>query len=201
MDEKTLKNIFDPFFTTKEVDKGTGLGLSVAYGIVKQHNGCVVVKSELGKGTEFKVYLPAGKLEVREEEPRRLENHVAGTETLLVAEDDAEVRSLTKMVLEELGYEVIEAGDGEDAVNKFMDNKDDIDMLLLDVIMPRMNGKEAYDEILKVAPNIKTLFLSGYTKDIINQKGILEEGLNFISKPLSPTELSRKVRDVLDGLA
>jgi hypothetical protein len=171
----------------------------VAYGIVKQHNGCMVVKSEPGKGTEFKIYLPASKRKVRAEEPRRLEVHVAGTETLLVAEDDEEVRSLTKMVLEELGYEVIAAGDGEDAVNKFMKNKDDIDMLLLDVIMPRMNGKEAYDEILKVAPNIKALFLSGYTKDIINKKGILEEGLNFISKPLSPVELSKKVRDVLDG--
>ena len=122
-----------------------------------------------------------------------------GTETILLAEDDAEVRNLMKIALKEHGYKVIEAVDGGDAINKFKENKDMIQLLILDVIMPIKNGKEAYDAIKKMKPDMKAVFMSGYCKDIIKATHIIEEGLTFISKPVSPMELLRKVRDILDG--
>jgi|GEM_PF-1512355 len=199
IDEKTRKRIFEPFFTTKEVGKGTGLGLSIVYGIIKQHKGYINVYSEMGKGTTFKIYLPLSEERVIEIKPAP-ETPVAtcGTETLLLAEDDADVRKFTVYVLEEAGYTVIEAKDGEEAINKFMENKDKVQLLLLDVIMPKKNGKEVYDEIVKAKPEIKALFMSGYTANIIHKKGILEEGLDFVLKPVSPTKLLRVVREVLD---
>jgi PAS domain S-box-containing protein len=199
MDEKTKERIFEPFFTTKETGKGTGLGLSIVYGIIKQHNGYINIYSEIGKGTIFKIYLPlsekkAEKLNPVLEPPTITE----GTETLLLAEDDAEVRKFTKYVLEESGYTVIEAEDGRDAVDKFIENKDNIQLLLLDVIMPGKNGKEVFNEITKGKPGIKALFMSGYTANVIHKKGILEEGLDFVLKPVSPTQLMKKIREVLD---
>jgi len=122
-----------------------------------------------------------------------------GSETVLLAEDDKAVRMLIKITLERCGYKVIEAADGEDAVNKFMENQDSIELIILDVIMPRKNGKEAYNEIRKARPGIKTIFTSGYNKEIIHKKGILEEGLNFVSKPVVPHELLKKIRSVLDN--
>jgi PAS domain S-box-containing protein len=198
MDENTRQRIFEPFFTTKEVGKGTGLGLSMVYGIIKQHNGYINCYSEPGAGTTFKIYLPVIE---KETEKAKKEEHITlsgGTETILLAEDEESVRRLMKEVLEEDGYKVIEAADGEEAVNKFMENKDRIDILLLDIIMPKMNGREAYERIKRIKPDIKLLMASGYPTDFISQKGIIEEGLNFIAKPMSPTKLLKKVRDTLD---
>ncbi|MEK7196519.1 MAG: ATP-binding protein, partial [Nitrospirota bacterium] len=198
MDEKTREKIFEPFFTTKEVGKGTGLGLSIVYGIIKQHAGYINCYSEPGKGTTFRIYLPLIKTALKEVQPVEVIEPAGGTETILLAEDEENVRELTRIVLEEYGYKVIEAIDGEDAVNKFMENKDRIGLLLLDVIMPQKSGKEAYDRIAKIKPGIKVLFTSGYPADFIHREEITEQGLSFVSKPISPTALLKKVREVLD---
>ncbi len=198
MDENIRERVFEPFFTTKEVGKGTGLGLSMVYGIIKQHDGYINVYSEPGKGTTFKIYLPLikSKVEAVTEEP--LSAIKKGDETLLVAEDDSQVRELLKEVLEGFGYTVLEAEDGEDALRVFSKYKDEIKLLILDVIMPKKSGKEIYDEIKKTRPDIKAIFTSGYDANIIHKRGIIEEGLNFISKPILPDELLRTVREVLD---
>ena len=201
MDEKTRKRIFEPFFTTKELGKGTGLGLSIVYGIIKQHNGNIIVYSEPGKGTTFKIYLPLIELPVSEERTLEVIMPKEGTETILITEDNEEVRTLMRHVLEEFGYKVIEAEDGEEAVNKFKENKDRIDLVMLDVIMPKKNGKEAGDEIKKIKPDTRILFTSGYTADIVHQRGILEEGMDFISKPVTPHNLLIKIRGILDKKA
>jgi two-component system cell cycle sensor histidine kinase/response regulator CckA len=198
MAENTKERIFEPFYTTKEVGKGTGLGLSMVYGIIKQHDGYINVYSEPGKGTIFKIYLPLIKSKVEEAKAEDYPIIKRGIETVLIAEDDAQVRELIKEVLEGFGYKVVEAEDGEDAIRVFNKNKNRIQLLILDVIMPKRNGKEVYDEIKKVRPDIKTIFTSGYNADIIHKKGILEERLNVISKPITPDELLRKVREVLD---
>ncbi len=198
MDEETKERIFEPFFTTKEVGKGTGLGLSMAYGIIRQHDGYISVYSKPGKGTTFKIYLPLIKSTIEEEKPVAFPSIKRGTETVLIAEDDVEVRELTKKVLVGAGYKVLEAKDGTDALKVFIENKDKIHLLILDVIMPKKNGKEVYDEIKKERPDIKAVFMSGYNADVIHNKGILEEGLDFIPKPLLPDELLRKIREILD---
>jgi CheY-like chemotaxis protein len=198
IDEKTKERIFEPFFTTKEVGKGTGLGLAMVYGIIKQHNGYINVYSEVGKGTTFKIYLPLIKTEVKDKKPEVRPSSIGGTETILLAEDDADVRKFTKHILEEFGYKVIDAENGEDAINKFMENRDKIEILILDIVMPKKNGREVYEEIKKVKPEIKALFMSGYTANVIHEQGILEEGLNFVLKPISPTVLLRKIREVLE---
>ncbi len=146
----------------------------------------------------FKIYLPVIKSDVEEKKPSAITIPKGGTETILLAEDDEEVRELTKTVLDGFGYKVIEAIDGEDAIRKFMEDKDKIQLLILDVIMPKKSGKEAYDEIKKTNPNIKALFTSGYPKDIIQRKGFLEGELDLISKPISPKALLKKVREILD---
>jgi CheY-like chemotaxis protein len=132
-------------------------------------------------------------------EPTTIPELKGGSETVLVAEDDAIIRKLTRNVLERFGYKVIEAFDGDDAIRKFMDNKDKIHILLFDVIMPKKNGKEAYEEIKKIRPDIKSIFISGYTADIIHENGILNEEMNFISKPVSPNDLLKKIREVLNN--
>ncbi|MBI2413907.1 MAG: PAS domain S-box protein [Deltaproteobacteria bacterium] len=198
MERKVAERIFDPFFTTKEVGKGTGLGLAIVYGIMKQHNGYVDVYSELGVGTQFKLYLPLAGIKAEDEAEIRSEAQVGGTETILLAEDDAEVRNLIKALLEEFGYTVVEAVNGEDAVRQYAVLGKEVDMLVLDMIMPRMNGKEAFGEIRKMNPSVRALFLSGYSQDFINQKVILEEGLNFYVKPVSASGLLKRVREVLD---
>ncbi len=200
MDENIRSKIFEPFFTTKEVGKGTGLGLSMAYGVVKQHKGYIHVTSEIGKGTVFEILLPLVKATVtREIEPAQFEKPTPrGSETVLVAEDDRSLRRLAKTLLEEHGYRVIEAEDGEDAVRKFRENQEQVRLLLLDIIMPRLDGRRAYEEIKKLQPNIKVLFASGYTEDLLSIKDILDQGLHFIQKPMSPQDLLMKVRTVLD---
>lgn len=201
MDDKTKEQIFNPFFTTKEVGKGTGLGLSIVYGIVKQHNGLIDVQSTPGRSTTFHLYFPAANPQDVEERPIEpvLKNAPDGKEVILVAEDNTEVRQLTKEVLEGSGYTVLEARDGWDAIEKFAQNKDRINLVILDVVMPKKNGNEAFNEIRKIRENVKALFTSGYTGDIVLGKGIQNNAFNFIPKPVSPYELLKKVRLVLDN--
>lgn len=199
MDRETRERIFEPYFTTKEVGKGTGLGLSIVYGIVKQHNGYINAYSEPGKGTLFKIYLPLIESEVVE---KGSETHIpatGGTETILLAEDESEVRNLVKIVLERNGYKVIEATDGEEAIQKFMEHKDEINLLVFDVVMPKKSGKSAYDTIKKMNPDVKILFMSGYSEDIIHKRGVIvEKGLKYATKPIFPTELLKIIRELLD---
>jgi len=199
MDDNIRERIFEPFFTTKEVGKGTGLGLSIAFGIIKQHNGFLDCVSAPGAGTVFNIYLPLIEEKRHAEEQSRAIVPDRGKEYLLLAEDDATVRKTTKAIIEEFGYRVIEATDGGDAVRKFNEYKDVIQLLILDVIMPIKNGKEAYEEIAATKPDVKVLFLSGYPNDIIHQKGILDNKLNFLPKPSSPVALLSKIREVLNA--
>jgi PAS domain S-box-containing protein len=199
MDRQTRERIFEPFFTTKRIGKGTGLGLAIVYGIVQQHNGFIEVTSEPGQGSTFHVYLPEIETEhlcdsfTYEAEP------AGGTETILLAEDEQAVRALVRSVLEKYGYTVLEADNGADAVERFREHRDRIDLLILDVIMPKMNGKDVFNVIRKESPQMKALFMSGYTGDILSNKGIQEEGLSFIPKPVPPKALLRKVRYVLEA--
>ena len=199
MDEETRSRIFEPFFTTKEVGKGTGLGMAIVHGVIKQHNGFINVYSELGVGTTFRVYIPiveADKIPLDEiivqAAPR------GGTETILLAEDDVSVRELVTTVLSKFGYNVIEAEDGQDAIDKFIANKDAIQLILMDVIMPRKNGQEANDEIRQLRPGMKVLYTSGYTADFIKNRGVSDEEIEIIIKPVHPLDLVRKVRALLE---
>jgi len=199
MDETTQTRIFEPFFTTKAMGKGTGLGLSMVYGIVKQHEGFITVASEPGIGTTFNIYLPLLQSPVRDVEiPEPLEAR-RGTETVLLAEDDDSVRNLIITLLTEAGYTVISSSDGEQAVEAFLKNKDRIHLLILDLIMPKKNGKEVFEAMRKIRPDIKVLFMSGYAADIFEKRDIPEEGLNLLLKPISPTLFLNRVRDTLDS--
>jgi len=202
IDKKDMAHIFDPFYTTKEKGKGTGLGLSMVYGIIKQHDGFINVYSEKSIGTTFKIYIPVTadmediRKEIIEHKP---EQDFRGNETILIAEDEGSVREFLKDILEAYGYKVYLASDGEDTVAKYNEHKDSIDMVILDVVMPKKNGKEAYHFIRGMNPDIKTLFISGYTQDILTSKGIYEEGLEFIAKPLEIQGLMAKIRSILDN--
>ncbi|MFZ5997779.1 MAG: PAS domain S-box protein [Nitrospirota bacterium] len=198
MDEETKEKIFEPFFTTKEVGKGTGLGLAIVYGIVKQHDGIITVYSEPGRGSTFRIYLPLAAASAEEIKTTDVPLPKGGTETVLLAEDDHAAREVIKTTLEGAGYTVIETADGGDALAAFERHQGAVNLLLSDVVMPGMNGKELYEQIKKVKPDIRALFISGYTADILNKKGVLEPGINFISKPVSPHDLLRKIREVLD---
>ncbi len=197
MDEKTKARIFEPFFTTKEVGKGTGLGLAMSYGIIKQHNGFINCYSEKGKGTTFKIYLPLQAEEIQLSENDKSYKMTKGIGTILIAEDNKEVRMSAVEILKEAGYTVIEAIDGEDAIKKFFENGDKIDLLLLDVVMPKKNGKEVYEFIKKERPDIKALFTSGYTYDIAHKKGVLSEGVDLVMKPFLPYILLEKINNIL----
>jgi len=198
MDEDTCDKIFEPFFTTKPVGNGTGLGLSIVYGIVKQHNGYVTVESKKGCGTTFRVYLPLTGQAPHEKVEKPTLPAKMGGETVLVAEDNSEVKALLEDVLQGYGYSVVTALDGHDCVESFRKKRDDIDLIIMDVMMPRKNGKEAYAEIEKLKPGMKVIFISGYTGDILHSADLAEENLNFLAKPLSPNRLLTKVREVLD---
>ncbi|MCX5864303.1 MAG: GAF domain-containing protein [Deltaproteobacteria bacterium] len=199
MDEQTRNRIFEPFFTTKGVGKGTGLGLAVVYGIIKQHEGYINVYSEPGKGTTFRLYLPLAVADDLEKETVAEEKPPAhGTETVLLAEDDESLRSLAKKTLSRFGYTVIEAVDGEEAVQKFTESQTGIQLLLFDIIMPKLNGQEAYEAISKIRPGVKAIFMSGYAPDMIREKAALADTVPLLAKPLSPNELLRKVRETLD---
>jgi CheY-like chemotaxis protein len=197
LDEATRDRIFDPFFTTKEAGKGTGLGLSTVYGIVKQHQGFITVYSEPDMGTAFHIYLPAVSKALAREEPASVPAE-RGNETILVAEDNEAVRDLICKVLAEYGYTTVPAVDGAEAIDRFKSADKKIDLLILDSVMPKKSGREAYNEIHEVAPHIKVIFTSGYTRDVILDKDVEDKRFAFIPKPISPGALLKKVREVLD---
>jgi CheY-like chemotaxis protein len=199
MDEQTRALMFEPFFTTKAVGQGTGLGLATVYGIVKQSNGFIWVYSELGKGTSFKIYFPL--LDQAPEQyatKQQSEAPRSGTETILLAEDATSVRVAARQILERYGYTVLEAANGTDALS-FAQNGATIDLLLTDVVMPEMSGRELVDKFARLRPNTKALFMSGYTDDAIVRHGVLRPGTAYLQKPFSPDTLARKIREVLDS--
>jgi len=199
MDEKTRERIFEPFFTTKEMGRGTGLGLSMVYGVVRQNNGFIDCSSEPGKGTAFMIYLPLTEAVPEDQEKKEPAAMARGTETILAAEDDEVLRRLYQTVLQEFGYTVITVSDGEEAVASLRENRDRVDLLILDMVMPKKNGMEAYEEMQRIRPGIKALFVSGYTADMLKEKGAGGEGVPLITKPVSPAELVKKVRELLDN--
>ena len=200
MSAKIMEHIFEPFYTTKDRGKGTGLGLATVYGIVRQHGGHIVVYSEPGIGTTFKIYLPRV-----DGTPENLASTTIvskgkrGNETIVIAEDDNGVRELTCNVLTQHGYQVVTAGNIEELFQTIQDHNGSVDLLLTDVIMPGMNGQELYEKLKSLYPELRVIFMSGYTNDVIAHHGILEEGMHFIQKPFSINLLTDKVRSVLDG--
>jgi two-component system cell cycle sensor histidine kinase/response regulator CckA len=197
--EETKPKIFEPFFTTKEPGKGTGLGLATVYGIVRQSGGHILVYSHIGQGTTFKIYLPqiSDKVEVTGRETKSLER-VQGGETILLVEDEDMVREIALKTLEMMGYKVLKARNGDEAILVFEQHKENIQLLLTDVVMPGMNGRVLADRLSAARPEMEILFMSGYTDDAIIRKGALEKGTNFLGKPFTPDQLTCKVREVLD---
>lgn len=199
MSKEVQEKLFEPFFSTKG-EQGTGLGLSIVYGIVKQHGGFINVYSEPRKGTTFKIYLPY--TEEGHIENEQKQEHVTdfkGTETILLAEDNKQVRDFAGIILRRQGYEVIERENGEDALTFLKEASGPLHLLLTDVIMPEMNGRELYGQAVKIHPELKVLYMSGYTDSVIEHHGVLEEGISFIQKPFTVQKLTRKVREVLDS--
>jgi two-component system cell cycle sensor histidine kinase/response regulator CckA len=199
MDEATKARIFEPFFTTKQVGKGTGLGLATVYAIVTQGQGLIWVYSELGHGTSVKIYLPqvdAIASSAASDAPMVVPR---GTETVLLVEDAAAVRAVAKQTLVRQGYQVLEASDGEDALHIAKRHRGPIDLVLTDVVMPRVGGRELVERLSAVRPDVRVLFMSGYTDDSVVRHGILEGGVPYLQKPFAPDGLARKVRDVLDA--
>jgi PAS domain S-box-containing protein len=199
MTEDTKARLFEPFFTTKEQGKGTGLGLATVYGIVKQSGGFVWVYSELGNGTTFKVYLPQVSVQAEAQRHRTTSTELPhGTETVLLAEDAAPVRAVAKLILERCGYTVFEAPNGKVALDVAAGHREGVDLLVTDVVMPEMSGRELADRLRELRPGIKVLFVSGYTDDAVIRHGILDPGNAYLQKPFTPEALALKVRDVLD---
>lgn len=199
MDTATVERIFEPFFTTKEAGKGTGLGLATVYGIVKQHGGFIFANSEPGKGTSFRVYLPAG---IGDHEPREAgcsEKLLRGTETILLAEDHDGLRDTAQEVLQSLGYRILAASDGAKALELFKANSDQIDLIVMDVVMPLMSGPEAYLEMSALRPSVPVLFTTGYTPEAKFLVSMLEKGATILQKPYSLTSLSQMVRGSLQS--
>ena len=201
MDHKTQARVFEPFFTTKEMGKGTGLGLSTVYGIVKQSGGNVWVYSELNQGTSFKVYLPQIEAEVKVDgTPTLFSSIKLGSETVLLVEDEDMVRNLASELLKENGYTVLEASGGEEAMRLCRKHKDAIDLLITDVVMPKMSGTNVANHVQMVHPETRVLFMSGYTDEAIVHHGIVDSNIAFIQKPFSETVLMQKIREVLDAV-
>ncbi len=198
MSEETRKKIFEPFFTTKESGKGTGLGLAIVYGIVKQNDGYINVYSEPGKGATFRIYLPLIPATAEEAKAQESEVMMQGTETVLLAEDDEAVRELTRTVLERFGYAVLEARNGQEALHVAKQHEGPIHLLITDVVMPGMSGRELSENLSPLRPDMKTLFMSGYTDDSILHHGILESGGALLQKPFTAEALASKVRQVLE---
>jgi two-component system, cell cycle sensor histidine kinase and response regulator CckA len=196
MDRDTQARVFEPFFTTKEPGKGSGLGLATVFGIVKQSGGQIFIYSEPGEGTTFKIYLPAhdGDAEAQAE-PKR--DAVRGSETILVVEDDEQVRALVRTVLRRNGYRVLEARTPAEAIGAVEESGDEIDALLTDIVMPQMSGHELVKLVRQRCPNIKPLLMSGYSENVVRDRGLLAPGVGFLSKPLTPEMLTKRLREVL----
>jgi len=199
MEKEVLNNLYEPFFTTKELGKGTGLGLATIYGNVKQNNGIIDVCSEPNQGTSFKIYLPRST--ISEEEPKQVSIQTKpyrGTETVLLVEDEESLLKLVKRTLEGYGYTVLAASTPNIALDLANKYKSSIDLLISDVVLPGMNGLELAKRMSLIYPDIKHLFMSGYTDNVITNKGILSEGVHFIQKPFSMTFLIYKVQEILN---
>jgi CheY-like chemotaxis protein len=200
MSPETQARIFEPFYTTKEVGKGTGLGLSMVYGIIKQSGGNIWVYSEPDRGTSFKIYLPRvdqpAESTGTENRPQTVQR---GTETILLVEDDPQLRQLSSSVLSHCGYKVLTAAAPEEGVAICKENHRDIRLLVTDVVMPRMNGRQLAEQIQQITPNVKVLYISGYTSNAIVHYGVLDRGLWFLPKPFTLSALVAKVREVLDS--
>jgi CheY-like chemotaxis protein len=199
MVESVRQKIFEPFFTTKEVGKGTGLGLSVCYGIINQHGGYITCESQVGEGTLFTVYLPMVERALEIREFKSDIQPMAGSETILIAEDDGDAREVAMRILSRHGYRVIEAVNGMDALEKYLSRRDEISLVILDVIMPFMNGKEVLAEISALDPDMKVIFISGYTAEFMSVEEYGTEGFVFIAKPFDPKRLLGSVRKMLDS--
>jgi CheY-like chemotaxis protein len=193
-----LNSIFEPFYTTKEVGQGSGLGLATVYGIVKQHNGYIEVKSVVNEGTEFKIYFPITEQPTAKSKTLSTDNSLKGTETILIAEDEQIVRELIESILTTNGYTVITAENGAEAIKKFDSNLPEVDMVILDVMMPKMSGKEVLDTLHKKKPDLPALFASGYSMNQIHTNFVLDDGTELLQKPFLPKELLEKVRKVID---
>jgi CheY-like chemotaxis protein len=198
MDRETQARIFEPFFTTKERTKGTGLGLSTVFGIVKQCGGNIWVYSEVGAGTTFKIYFPRaeGAVDRPSVPPAR---ELTGAETVLLVEDEESVRNVAAGILRRYGYHVLIANDPSAAIPLCRSHAGPIELLLTDVVMPKMNGRQLAHSIQALRPEIKVLFMSGYTDDVISHHGLLDSGMSFVQKPLTPLALAGKVREVLNA--
>jgi signal transduction histidine kinase len=198
MDAETIEQIFEPFFTTKEMGKGTGLGLATVYGIVKQHNGFLNVESEPGKGTIFQIYLPASSGMAEPRETRGDEKPKKGSETILLAEDHDGLRQSAQEMLQALGYRVHLAANGIDAVRLFTTNSDQIDLVVLDVVMPGLSGPDAYSQMASIRPDLKVVFTTGYTSEAASFTSMIDRGAAFLQKPYGQRSIGVKIRDVLD---
>src|ERR1041384_8059777 len=199
---ENLPRIFEPFFTTKEIGKGTGLGLATVYGIVNQHQGWVEVESQVGKGTSFRVYLPSQKqgISSRNEQPAEAAVR-GGTETILVVEDEAPVRELVCDLLSGLGYHVVQAESGLKALEKWPHCKDQVDLVLTDLVMPdRVNGRELAEKLWAERPELKVVFMSGYSAEVVGKDFVQRCGRNYLQKPYHPHKLARTIRDCLDAV-
>jgi CheY-like chemotaxis protein len=201
MSGETLAHIFEPFFTTKDMGKGTGLGLSTVYGIVQQAGGDIRVATEVGKGTTFRIYLPrVDAVAAERDKPSATLRLPRGSETLLLVEDEEAVRSVAVETLRLSGYTVLEAADGEDALRICKRYRSAIDLMVTDVIMPRMGGPELVQRAREVRPDLEVLYVSGYAENAIAHHGVLvDETIHFLQKPFSLEALSRKVRELLDA--
>ena len=199
MEQETLANLFEPFFTTKDVDKGTGLGLATVYGIVKQNDGFINIYSEPGQGSIFRIYLPRYLAATETPEKNTSDKtNLEGTETILLVEDEPSILKMTRMMLERTGYKVLAAGTPEEAIALAREHTGEIHLLITDVVMPGMNGRDLARNLLSLYPNLNLLFMSGYTANIIAHHGVLDEGVQFIQKPFAKQDLVIKVREVLD---
>ena len=200
MDRQTLTRIFEPFFTTKPEGRGTGLGLSTVYGIVHQAGGFVRVYSEPGTGTTFSLYLPATSLPAEHSADRDVEpTQLGGSETILLCEDDFAVRKVATTMLSRAGYTVLAAPSGSEALRIAEGHSGTIDLLLTDVIMPGMNGKQLSDTLGQQRPDLKTVFFSGYSADVISHHGVVDEQVELVNKPFEHRDLLQRLRRVLDG--
>jgi CheY-like chemotaxis protein len=200
MDRETLEHIFEPFFTTKDTGEGTGLGLATVYGIVKQNDGFVNVYSELGQGTTVKVYLPRFVGEAGEVLAEPVADTPRGrSETVFLVEDEASILNMGKTMLERLGYTVLTAGTPSEALRLAAAHLGEIRLLITDVVMPEMNGRDLAERITGLKPGLKCLFMSGYTSNVIAHRGVLDRGVHFIQKPFSLKDLAVKVREALEG--